>query len=280
MYLTLKVVTHWAQIYSCLSSQQTMENSMWKWKGQRHKPRWPAIITCLHSGWFESFTVSATLPSWTFLLLFLLFPSPPTPLYLHITQHLVVECSTSHTGESWLSEFPIGRQDGCSRIRCQKQLWEGWRRYTMFHFYFDTCRFRDRIVLSSWDYITVSMGKRHHGFIHSNHLWRIGYSITLVQCQRKMPIPRYIKMSIYNTYKCLSPTRCECLGFVIGRYVVALQHIKYREEDRSNLILFGWAVSITSKTKRIPSQNWETKVKSRDADLRQVLRVQWGEKKM
>ena len=40
----------------------------------------------------------------------------------------------------------------------------------MFNFHFDSFRFKERIVLSSWDYITVSMSKRHYGFIHSNHL--------------------------------------------------------------------------------------------------------------
>lgn len=40
----------------------------------------------------------------------------------------------------------------------------------MLHFHFDTFRFKEKIVLSSWDYITVSMSKHHHGSIHSNHL--------------------------------------------------------------------------------------------------------------
>lgn len=32
-------------------------------------------------------------------------------------------------------------------------------------FHFGTFRFKERIVLSSWDYIAVSMSSRHHGSI-------------------------------------------------------------------------------------------------------------------
>ena len=126
--------------------------------------------------------------------------SPVPNLSSISTQSIIQLKSLSHITQQTARRvsLPRGWQDGCSKIHVSKRVLGVMEKVQNASFHFGTFRFKERIVLSSWDYIAVSMSKRHHGSIPSNHLWRTGYSIILVQCQRKMLIPRYMKMSFCN----------------------------------------------------------------------------------
>lgn len=185
MYLPWKIELHAeTQTHSCPSSQEQWESRCQKWKGEScelAQPRWTAHI---HSGQFASlvFYMSGCFSSFTQLNL---SPIHHSQQYFHTVHHPAEEPFTHHTAhklEGWASpEGGVRMLKEPRVIKSSRCDGEGTER----SFHFGTFRFKERIVLSSWDYIAVSMSKRYHGSIPSNHLSRTGYSIILSNARER-----------------------------------------------------------------------------------------------